>query len=68
MKHTKKQESMFQTQGWDPSIKTVPKNNKNCTQGFNRKNFEIYYFIMLKELKKTMPEELKYENDISQNK
>lgn len=68
MKHTKKQESMFQTQGWDPSIKTVPKNNKNCTQGFTRKNFEIYYFIMLKELKKTMPEELKYENDISPNK
>lgn len=59
---------MSQTQRRNPSIKTVPKNNKNCTQGFTRKNFEIYYFNMLKELKKTMPKELKYENDISPNK
>ena len=58
---------MSQTQRRNPSIKTVPKNNKNCTQGFTRKNFEIY-FNMLKELKKTMPKELKYENDISPNK
>ena len=40
MKHTKKQESMSHTKGEEPSMKTVPKKNKNCTQGLNRKHFE----------------------------
>ena len=44
---------MSQTQGRDLSIQTVPKKNKNCTQGFTRKDSDIDYVNMLKELKKT---------------